>query len=137
MSFVCFVAISCRHLSPAENLDRACHQDNEGLARDAIAKHVDINVPNGAGWTPLHEAVSHHAIHVAKLLIENGANLNAQSRVGLTPIMMAAENNDKAEVQLLLSKGARTDIRTQRGSDVFGFAKTFGDHDLQQALGMP
>jgi len=48
------------------------------------AQYADIN-----GWTPLHYAVFHGNVEMTKLLIEKGADVNAQAADGSTPLHVA------------------------------------------------
>lgn len=39
------------------------------------------------GWTPLHATLLSSNSHLAQLLLEHGANINAQDLLGITPLM--------------------------------------------------
>lgn len=47
------------------------------------------------------------------ILVENGANVNAQSLNGFTPLYMAAQENHEAVVRYLLSHGANQALATE------------------------
>jgi ankyrin repeat protein len=57
-----------------------------------------------AGETPLHWAFSREA---AKILLDAGADVNAQRNDGLTPLQRAIERNDKPLQKLLIEHGAK------------------------------
>ena len=46
----------------------------------------DVNLRNGRQQTPLLLAVDKRHVKIAKLLLENGANVNAQDDVGDSPL---------------------------------------------------
>jgi hypothetical protein len=59
---------------------------------------------------------------VAKLLLERGANPNAQTPIGKTALMVAAEQNDPDMIELLLAKGADPVIKDGNGKTALAIA---------------
>jgi serine/threonine-protein phosphatase 6 regulatory ankyrin repeat subunit A/serine/threonine-protein phosphatase 6 regulatory ankyrin repeat subunit B len=55
---------------------------------------------------PIHVASKNKQEEVAKLLISNGADVNAQDEIGKTPIFYATENGDLKITKLLLTNKA-------------------------------
>jgi ankyrin repeat protein len=55
------------------------------------------------GETPLHRAVEHRNIDMAKLLLAHGADVNAQDSAGRTPLSLAVECRYAAMIELLLA----------------------------------
>ena len=90
---------------------------------------VDIQEKNG--WTPLMYARSKE---IAKLFIENGANLDLQKRDGETALMIASRHSYKETVQLLLDNGANPDIQDNDGDTALSIAKFFGHTNIAQLL---
>ncbi len=70
-------------------------------ARDCAPDETDDD-----GWTPLHFAAVFGDKKIAALLIENGANVNAQSKDGSSPLHLAVENNEFGLAEFLISKNA-------------------------------
>ena len=60
--------------------------------------------------TPLHVASKGGRLHLAELIIENGAVLDAQDSDRDTPLILAARYCHLAIVKLLLEKGAAVDV---------------------------
>ena len=58
------------------------------------------------GWSPLLRAATNGQEAMVRLLIENGADIEARSPNNGTPLSCAAEGNDGAIVEFLLKKGA-------------------------------
>lgn len=56
--------------------------------------------------TPLHRAAAQGFLRCVKVLVENGANVNACSDLGTTPLLMAAFASNVPVVSYLCSKGA-------------------------------
>lgn len=67
--------------------------------------------------TPLMVAAKAGHVKVVKVLLELGANINAQDRFGITPVMLAAANGHKEVVSLLLKAGAMPFLRSELGLD--------------------
>ena len=61
-------------------------------------------------WEQQTEAWSKGYDVIAQMLIDHGANVNAETALGTTPIGNAAESGNLQMVQLLLAKGARLDL---------------------------
>lgn len=80
--------------------------------------NIDDEDVSGTGLTPLAAAVKAGHVHVAKLLLENGANVNKKSRYGCTPLYFAANAraNRPEIVKLLLEHHANVD-ETDDGCD--------------------
>ena len=62
---------------------------------------------------------------ISKLLIENGANVNAKDYEGMTALMFAVKGGYTETVKLLLSKGARLDGTNKFGDKVADFYTSY------------
>ncbi len=71
---------------------------------------VDTRLPGGegryAGATPLHLAADGKNLAVMKLLIANGADVNARKQDGITPLIVAILARDFDAAALLIDSGA-------------------------------
>ena len=65
-----------------------------------------MNAKDEDGWTPLHKAATFGNLPIAKLLIGEGANVNAKTEDGETPLDYAyaafAVRRDPAMVKFLI-----------------------------------
>ena len=100
---------------------------------DAIRKHLeggaDVNATNKQGYTALQMAVRRGQKEAATLLIEKGANVNAQ-RKGKTPLDFAGK---KEEITALLrEKGGKTGAEIRAAGSIF-LAAQFGLADIVKA----
>lgn len=87
---------------------------NKEIVKLLIEYGANVNAKNLTGMTPLHILCSTHSndtIIVAKLLIDNGADINTQEYVyRFTPLHLAAKAGNKKLINFLLDSGADKDI---------------------------
>ena len=69
--------------------------------------------------TPLHMACLHGNVDGTKLLVDNGAQIEALDDDGRTPMWRAIESGHTAIVRLLLEKGANPDSEPSNGDDTY------------------
>ena len=69
-------------------------------------KGVDVNTEDDYGHTPMHAAAKNGHRHLAELLLENKATIEAQDECQNTPLHWAAREGRKEVVELLLENGA-------------------------------
>lgn len=79
---------------------------------DAVREAISANpalVNQGEGsfrWTPLHKAAATDQVEIARLLLENGANVNAFDALRMTPLVVALDVGASDEFcELLRSAG--------------------------------
>ncbi|HYE79278.1 MAG TPA: ankyrin repeat domain-containing protein [bacterium] len=73
-----------------------------------LARGADVNrvATNASFVQPLHSGVAGRNLEVVRLLVENGAHVNATQQGGYTPIMAAIQNGDQEIEALLRRHGA-------------------------------
>ena len=104
---------------------------------------VDVNRRNQCNETPLHLAICRRQFMIARILLEHGADSNAESNNGLTPLWILTAGYDKDEcnildlAQLLLKHGVEVNRRYEEnytllhlaiGWDRFMLAKMLLEH---------
>lgn len=72
-----------------------------------------VNGKGDGGWTPLMYAALYGKAEDVRLLLDQGANLNAQNDDGGTALMYAIEDTEKT--RLLLDRGANVNTRSGEG----------------------
>jgi ankyrin repeat protein len=110
---------------------------------------ADINKAVGPdGLTPLMVAASQvspgegaiflpgstRPIDIARALIKDGADVNAQSKGGVTALMIAAARNVAPMIGLLLQSGARADLKSAEGKTAAEIADQNGATAAAKAL---
>ncbi len=119
---------------PEENHSKAVAAIREGNVRWLQSILMDSTT----GWTLLHEACAQEkpSLEVVKMLIEQGANVNAINYNGSTPLLELFRwptiNLDI--VSLLLSYGASPNVRDCRGCQPLRSACLVGDFDTVVVL---
>lgn len=77
-----------------------------------------VNKATPQGRTPLMvAAATTDAFESVKLLLDKGADVNAQDRQGHTALTTAAKVNNERAVKLLLERGANIDAKANSGDD--------------------
>ncbi|CRK38656.1 hypothetical protein BN1708_007842, partial [Verticillium longisporum] len=78
------------------------------VVRFLLAHHALTDADAG-GRTPLHEAASRGNVHIARLLLDYGADIQALSTDERDALFFAVRSQDLAVAQLLLDRGADPD----------------------------
>ena len=127
----------------------AAYQGNVPLMRLLLDAKADVKaisadragaVKNGAvlfgSVTALHMAVSSGDADAVGVMLDAGADVNAQDVRGMTPLVWAVAT-DRPEVRIvhkLLERGARPDIKTKDGEDAHAWARKFNHPRVLAAL---
>ncbi|WP_168464685.1 ankyrin repeat domain-containing protein [Wolbachia endosymbiont of Ctenocephalides felis wCfeT] len=78
---------------------------------------ANIDIQNGRGNSPLHEAVEYRCQEMVKFLLENGASINAKAGVSEeTPLCLATQVGDLQIIELLIKEKADIDATNGYGS---------------------
>lgn len=96
------------------------------ITKMLLAKGADVNACNVFGNTALSRIADDNMdrhTDWAKLLIDNGANVNHQTNVRRTTLHMAAEMGSVQMVKMLLGAGARTNIYDIYGRSAIQMAR--------------
>jgi uncharacterized protein len=84
-----------------------------------------VNVRDTTAATPLMIAALDGEADSVKLLLENGADPNAQNAAGATALMWAVD--DLAKVRLLLGAGADVNMKSKQGTTALIVAASLPD----------
>jgi ankyrin repeat protein len=101
----------------------------DGGARNAAADMPDVD-----GSRPLHWAVRADQVEIAKLLLQSGADANAQNRLGVTPLYLAAVNGNPAMIAALVKAGADVNQVDKTGESILMTASRTGDAESVRVL---
>jgi ankyrin repeat protein len=117
-------------------LGYACFFGHRELFDSLIAAGADVNAPSRNAMTvcPLHSAVAtadpELALHMAQVLLEKGADVNATQRGGFTALQEAAQRGHADLIDVLLAAGADKSLRNDEGNNAVGLACMAGYHHL-------
>ena len=79
-------------------------------------RNINVNVKDDMfGSTPLHLAAYNGHIEISRLLLQNGADVNAKSDDGSTPLHWAAEHGQVDILHLLVENGADLEAQDNDG----------------------
>ena len=101
---------------------------------DLLIKNVaDVNAKDNVRQeTTLHEMAHLGKLEIAKLLLDNGANVHEEDIEGFTALHVAAESNEVAIGELLIQKGA--DVNS-KSADIFTpLHVSFEKNNLEMSL---
>lgn len=93
--------------SPMQWATLKCHSD---IVRMLIDAGADVST-NSYGWAAIHDAVLCGDPEMVKLLLDNGANINAVAWGKWTPLFMAVEKGNTSIVRVLLDGGANVNAK--------------------------
>jgi ankyrin repeat protein len=66
-----------------------------------------------------------------RMLLKQGADINAQNVAGMTALMESAIHGDVAKVKELLKRGAEVRLRDNGGRTACELAEKFGRHSVR------
>ncbi|MEW6359837.1 MAG: ankyrin repeat domain-containing protein [Planctomycetota bacterium] len=96
-------------------LTHAVYSGNRDWVMLLLRHGADVNDHKGAA---LHIAIERRYDDIAILLLDNGADANAQyAQPGTTPLHMAAEKNSKKLVEHLIAAGAEVNRKSHRWTE--------------------
>jgi ankyrin repeat protein len=94
---------------------------------------VNLNADNTSGATPLHLAACYREEDVAdrmmRMLIDNGAELNARQKGGQTPLHHAVARGSVKLVRTLIEAGADPFLEDDQRRSASALAKTLSEED--------
>lgn len=95
-----------------------------------------VSAVSSDGWTPLHLAAYFGKIDTARVLLNNGAAVNARSTNAMenTPLHAAAAGRHADVAKLLLDRGAGANARQHGGWTPLHAAAQNGDVEMAKAL---
>lgn len=94
---------------------------------------IVVNKKNTKGFTPLILASYYNRIKMAKILLENQADINVISNMG-TALMAATYKGDLEMVNLLLKNNANPNITDDKGTSALHLACIFNKTEIAKTL---
>ena len=116
-----------------KDLLSAAKQENLELVKEAIAEGADVNAKINNS-TALHIISQSGNTEIAKVLIDNKADVNIKVKTGITPLMVASYYGNRDIVKLLLDNGANANIFAQNGDTPLSIAENKNHRDIVNLL---
>jgi len=109
------IALSVLTVAAQEQSDRYYQaiRNNDLTSLRGLLKTADVNTKDQRGTTPLMYAAAYGSLDAMKLLLSNGADVNAKNAFDASALLWSA--NDLAKVRLLVAKGANVNARSKQG----------------------
>jgi len=104
---------------------------NSWLNRNGYA---NINAKGQWGYSPLHTAARQHNTAIVKLLLAEGAAVDAKDVNDWTPLHRISRDGGKDIAELLIAKGADVNARTDHGKTPLRLAEDAGNADIANLL---
>jgi len=133
--------ISC--ISEQERLNKDLYsyvaEGNITKAKECIKNGADVNYDKTSGrFTPLREAMSRKDISTVKMLLENGANIDARDRYGRSALTTESHYLNFDMVKFLLENKADVNFKDEWGNSPLSnaccpnmFLENIGDKDIE------
>lgn len=119
-------------------LHHAAFAGNESFVKLLLAapstQQVSIDALDAEGWTPLHYAADRGHAGVVRLLLEEGANVNARDTSKRTPLHLAALSGRTDAVAALLREGASKTAKNAVGMTPLECARAADQADIAVLL---
>jgi hypothetical protein len=98
-------------------------------------RNINVNVKDDeCGMTPLHYAAENGHVEIARLLLQNGADVNAKDNYGWTPLHIAAMYGHVDIIHLLVENGADLEAQDSIGRRALHWAALYGHLPFIQEL---
>ena len=102
---------------PRAHLNEAASTGSTAVLDEILSffPDTDVNVADGKGNTPLHNAVNKKHTHTVQYLLNNNANPNLTNGEGYNCVHMACQCADEDILYLLTTRNADVNAREKRG----------------------
>ena len=101
---------------------------------ELIESGYDLKQSDSLGWTPLHFAAQNLNVELGRLLIKNGAEVDAQDNNGNSPLWRATYNTrtNGDFIKLMLENYANPDLKNDHGVSPIELAKIIDNYNLEE-----
>ena len=129
------VVVGCGPKPPDISIHEAAFDGNIEAVKQHVAAGTDINAHGGKyDGTALHEAARSGRKEIAELLIDKGAEVNAQGQYMGTPLHYAIGEGHKEIAELLIAKEADVNAKIEGGGTPLHYAATAAQKEIAELL---
>ena len=93
-----------------------------------ISRGANVNARSGDGATPLMRSC--YVPEITKVLIESGAEVDAQDDKGRTALFLASYYRCRATARILVENGADPNMKNKQGESAWDIARKRKDKEL-------
>ena len=118
------------------DLHYAAAENDFAKAQALIKSEFDVNAKDDNQWTALHFAAQSDSLHVAKLLLEAGAEVDPTDSYGNTPLATAVFNYRGSGdlIALLREKSADPYRENHHAQSPLGLARLIANYDVAKCF---
>ena len=107
---------------------------HEACLKFLLSRGAPPDVPDLCGYTALHHSlIGDPKPAMARILVDRGADVNAQNRYGITPLLGALYINSLELIEMFLRAGAKLDLKDGEGTSPEVLYRTRGP-DVVRAM---
>lgn len=119
----------------AQSLVQCIQENNVQGVKDLLKKNPQLaGEQDQNGVAGLHYAAGYGNVDIVNLLLQNGADPNAQTLGGSTPMMIAARYSRSDIIEILVNTGAQLQLKDRAGNSVFSIAVEYESTNLIDKL---
>lgn len=108
---------------------------NTGCIQWLLDNGIHVDIEDDFGCSPLIRlACMNGNVEVAKILIDNGADVNKKDKMKKSALMAAATNGKIDLIKVLVEKGADVYAENEFGHRAVDFSETFGKKEVESYL---
>lgn len=106
------------------------------LAKFLLSLGADANIASNNDFkvAPIHSSVAAQSLEITQMLLDHGANPNAQQQNDVTPLHASAHNNTPVIAKALLKAGANKHLKTKDGKTAMDFAMEIDAKEIMSLL---
>jgi ankyrin repeat protein len=125
---------SCVSMNPKDRALVGAIQDNDPEAtKELLNEGASLDfISEGRKQFFFNSAVIENNFKMAKIFVDNGANVNSVDYEGVSPIFWAALHGDIDMVGMLIRSGAYVDVKDSKGNTPLHWAALGGSKGLER-----